>query len=178
MESGKLLEVKDVFYELLEEQPSDAEVVKADQQMSLSMSNAIREKGTVIIQNQNVVFQKHIVHIAVKGMRLIDNLLMEGPLHPTELQLPVAVEQPAIKPADIIMLDESEPVDELPKNDPIEACCKHMFKQEVGWKDFTSQMQTAYLTYVLSHTSDKKEAAKCLLIQLPSLKVLETRLCR
>jgi len=122
--------------------------VQATQQMGVSVSNAMKREGMVIIQNQNVEVYARIMPSIVKALRMCDSL-ESSRRDPIEIQIDP---QPRQLPA---------PAAETPA-DPLEACCAWLFENRVGWQEMQDRMRARYLEYVIGQFKTKTDAAKWL----------------
>ena len=92
-----IAELKMLLLEMLESAFQNGDV-HATQQMGVSMSNAVKREGVVIIQNQNVEIYTRIMPLMVKTLKLCD--AMESSWHsqaviepgPQQRQLPPPAE--------------------------------------------------------------------------------------
>jgi hypothetical protein len=143
----KIADLKLLLLDVLESafQGSD---VQATQQMGVSVSNAMKREGMVIIQNQNVEVYARIMPPIVKAIRLCD--AMESSWrHPIDITIDPQPKQIPSAAAD------ADP-------DPVDACCAWLFKHRVGWQEMQDRMRARYLDYVTSQFKTKAEAAKWL----------------
>jgi len=140
-------DLKLLLLEILESAFQGADV-QATQQMGVSVSNAMKREGMVIIQNQNVEVYARIMPSIVKALRMCDAMesswrdRIEIMIDPQPKQLP-----PAAVDTDA---------------DPLETCCAWMFENRIGWQDMQDRMRARYLEYVISQFKTKTEAAKWL----------------
>ncbi|MFO7708482.1 MAG: hypothetical protein R6V84_09950 [Desulfobacterales bacterium] len=138
--------IKMLLLEILESAFQGADV-HATQQMGVSMSNAVKREGVVIIQNQNVEVYARIMPLMVKTLKLCDavetNRLSKEAveIEPQQKQLP----PPAT--------DDS---------DPIESCCAWLYDNHITWQAMQDLMKARYLEYVIGRFKTKAEAAKWL----------------
>ena len=130
-----ITDLKQLLFSILES-AYQAPDITATQQMGVQMSNSVKEKGVVIIQNQNVEVYARIVPAVVKAIKMCDAIQGQ--------QIP-----------DIIEI-EHHPVD------PIEACCKQLYDSETKWQDMQDIMKKRYLEYVINKFPTKAVAAKWL----------------
>jgi hypothetical protein len=121
--------------------------VQATQQMGVSVSNAMKREGMVIIQNQNVEVYARIMPSIVKAIRLCD--AMESSWrNPIEIQMdPPPKQLPAATDTDA---------------DPLETCCAWLFENRITWQDMQDLMRARYLEYVIGQFKTKADAAKWL----------------
>ena len=120
----------------------------ATQQMGISLSNAVKREGVVIIQNQNVEVYARIMSPIVKALKLCDALESSwrgqaaAEIDPQQKQLP-------------------SPADHNDK-DPVETCCSWLYENHTNWQDMQDLMKARYLEYVISRFRTKTAAAKWL----------------
>jgi hypothetical protein len=136
-----ITDLKQLLFSILESayQVSD---ITATQQMGVQMSNSVKEKGVVIIQNQNVEVYARIVPAVVKAIKICDMIQQKQP--------PLVSYQPG------------PIVDVTPDLSPIEACCKQLYDSETKWQDMQDIMKKHYLEYVIGKFHTKAAAAKWL----------------
>jgi hypothetical protein len=123
--------------------------VTATQQMGVQMSNAVREKGVVIIQNQNVEVMARIGPPVLKVLRMLEEIA-DKRLEPVTLEIQ---SQPQLQLAEP---ERMTPVDAI--ND----ACAQMFENGVNWDSMQDLMRTRYIEYVVDHFGTKREAAEFL----------------
>lgn len=122
--------------------------VQATQQMGVSVSNAMKREGMVIIQNQNVEVYARIMPSIVKALRMCDAMesscrgRFEIDIDPQPKQLP----SPAAETS----------------ADPMEACCAWLFENRIGWQGMQDLVRARYLEYVIGQFKTRTEAAKWL----------------
>lgn len=144
-------EMKAILLEILEQafQPAD---VTATQQMGVNMSNSVREKGVVIIQNQNVEVYARIMPAMVRALRLCDSF-----------EPAVAI---AYEPLQIIKGEtEGNPDEATPRlddPDPLEKACEWMFNRGYKWEIAQDAFRNHYLSCVVDQFKTKREAAEFL----------------
>jgi hypothetical protein len=140
--------MREVLLEILSGafQPSD---VNATQQMGVQMSNAVREKGVVIIQNQNVEVYARIMPSMVKALRICDSI--SDSFVQVENTVGYAEHPPMQLSAELVA-------------DPIEECCQHLYERGTSWKDMQRIMESRYMKHVISQCATKAEAARFLKI--------------
>jgi len=136
--------IRDIMLELLE-MMFQAPDVTATQQMGVQMSNAVREKGVVIIQNQNVEVMARIGPPVLKVLRLCEELA-ERRLEPVVLELPQQ------------QLQLSEP-ERLTPDAAIREACAHMFELGIKWDVMQDLIKSRYAEYVIDHFGTQREAA-------------------
>ena len=134
--------IKDLVLEMMESafQVPD---ISATQQLGVQMSNAVREKGVVIIQNQNVEVLGRLMPQMIKVLKICDSIPAID-IAPKALPLP---------PIDI---------DADSDEDPIEECCRWMFENKINWDSMQDLIKARYLEYVVAQFKTKTEAAKML----------------
>jgi hypothetical protein len=142
-----LAELKVILLEILESAFQGGEV-QATQQMGVSLSNAVRREGVVIVQNQNVEVYARIMPSMVKALKLCD--AMESSWRN---QIEIRID-PQPQPLPAPAADDDE--------DPIEACCSWLFENEFNWQDMQELMKARYLEYVMGQFKTKTDAAKWL----------------
>lgn len=134
-----VVELKNTILEMMESAFQNSDI-NPTQQMGVSMSNTIREKGVVIIQNQSIEVYSRIFLKMVRVLKLCDSI--ETPR--LELLPPLIAEE-------VIVSD-----------DPIDECCKWLFENNINWDAMQDLMKARYLEYVVSQFKTKTEAAKML----------------
>lgn len=117
--------------------------INATQQMGVNMSNAVKRDGVVIIQNQNVEVLGRLMPQMIKVLKICDSI---SAIDITPKALPPPIE---------IDADSEE-------DDPIEACCRWMFKNNINWDAMQDLIKARYLEYVVAQFRTKTEAAKML----------------
>ena len=134
-------EMKAILLEILEQafQPAD---VTATQQMGVNMSNSVREKGVVIIQNQNVEVYARIMPAMVRALRLCDSF-----------EPAVAI---AYEPLQIV---SSETKGNPEYTDPLDTICEYLFSIEIGLEAMQALIRSKYIEFVLRKFNTKREAA-------------------
>jgi hypothetical protein len=142
-----LAELKVILLEILESAFQGGEV-QATQQMGVSLSNAVRREGVVIVQNQNVEVYARIMPSMVKALKLCD--AMESSWRN---QIGIRID-PQPQPLPAPTADDDA--------DPIEACCSWLFENEFNWQDMQELMKARYLEYVMGQFKTKTDAAKWL----------------
>jgi len=142
-----IAELKMLLLEMLESAFQNADV-HATQQMGVSMSNAVKREGVVIIQNQNVEVLARIMPSMVKTLKLCD--AMESSWR-SQVEVTVAPQHPQLPPPG----DEGD-------TDPIEACCTWLYENHTKWQDMQDLMKARYLDYVIGRFKTKTEAARWL----------------
>jgi hypothetical protein len=142
-----LAELKVILLEILESAFQGGEV-QATQQMGVSLSNAVRREGVVIVQNQNVEVYARIMPSMVKALKLCD--AMESSWRN---QIEIRID-PQPQPLPAPAADDDA--------DPIEACCSWLFENEFNWQDMQELMKARYLEYVMGQFKTKTDAAKWL----------------
>jgi hypothetical protein len=137
-------EMKAILLEILEQafQPAD---VTATQQMGVQMSNSVREKGVVIIQNQNVEVYARIMPSMVRALRLCDSF---------EPAVAIAYE-PDNKQKELESSLKSQ-------GEIIGGFCKWLFDHNYPWDAAQEIFKDHYLSYVLGLFKTKREAAEFL----------------
>ncbi len=170
LQMGKeLMQVKDVFYEILEAEPPEGdEVVKANQKLGLSLTKAVEEKALLIFQNQTQHVQKNVIAISIKGMKLIDKLLVQNPAL-MQKQEPKALVKAEVVDGKKIILELAED-----GKDPIAECCKKFIDKEIPWKKFTHIMQMYYLQAGIKKWGTQAKVADTLGVQRSYLSKLKS----
>jgi hypothetical protein len=142
-----MAELKVILLEILESAFQGGEL-QTTQQMGVSLSNAVKREGVVIIQNQNVEVYARIMPSMVKALKLCDAMesswrnQMEIQIAPQPQRLPAtAADDPA---------------------DPVEACCSWLFENHFKWQDMQELMKARYLEYVMGQFKTKTDAAQWL----------------
>lgn len=157
---NELLAVKDVFYELLEAEPprEDDSSMQANQQMALQMSRAVQEKGIVVFQNQSNVVSKQVIHIAIRGMKLIDGMLTR--------------KHNGVVDNDTVFIDTDHLDDNGAELTPLQACANYLVHNQIGMKEAQAMLRDEIVRAAMDrYDGNQKMAAK-------ALKVQRTYLCR
>jgi hypothetical protein len=124
--------------------------VSAQQQMGVSLTNAVkRDGGVVIVQNQSVEVFARVIPSLTKAIRLCDQLV------PTQRLIELS---PAPMPPAVELTD-----------DPIDECCAFLYEQHMRWQQMQDVMKARYLEYVVGKFRTKTEAAKWLGVGLTYL---------
>ena len=142
-------EMKAILLEILEQafQPAD---VTATQQMGVNMTNAVREKGVVIIQNQNVEVYARIMPAMVRALRLCDSF---------EPAVAIAYDPPKLEQGPIVDAEYRDSADILDK------VCEWLFDNEYKWEPARDAFKEHYISWVVGKFKTKREAAEFLGIQ-------------
>jgi len=141
-----ITDLKQLLFSILESAYETPDIT-ATQQMGVQMSNSVKEKGVVIIQNQNVEVYARIVPAVVKAIKMCD-MIQQEQTHLISYQ-----------PGPIV---EIAPHFEDKEVDPIRACCKQLYDSETKWQDMQDIMKKHYLEYVIGKFHTKAAAAKWL----------------
>ena len=148
-ETGGVHEVMQPAYEMRElllcmlETLCQVPDISAQQNMGVSMTNAVKKDGgVVIIQNQNVEVFSRVVPSLTKAIRLCDQLV------PTQRLIELS---PTPTPPELELTD-----------DPIEACCDFLYDQNTKWQQMQDTMKARYIEYIIGKFKTKTEAAKFL----------------
>jgi hypothetical protein len=136
--------IKDLVLEMMES-VFQAPDINATQQLGVQMSNAVREKGVVIIQNQNVEVLGRLMPQMIKVLKICDSI-------------PAIDITPRALPPPPIEIDAEADEDE----DPIDECCRWMFENNINWDAMQDLIKARYLEYVVAQFKTKTEAAKML----------------
>lgn len=140
---ASLATLKETLFDLLEGAYSTPDV-QAVQQMGVQMTNAVREKGVVIIQNQNVEVYARMIPALVKCVKLCDSMEHGRSFAPA---------------VDCEVLELPEPAVEV---DALEAFCAWLYENRTPWKKMQKLVKAAYLSYVLKKLPVGVEAARLL----------------
>ena len=136
-------EMKAILLEILEQafQPAD---VTATQQMGVNMSNSVREKGVVIIQNQNVEVYARIMPSMVRALRLCDSF----------------------EPAVSIAYEPLQIAQQAPRDhdgaEILDRACEWLYINEYRWEAAQDAFKDHYLSWVVGKFKTKREAAEFL----------------
>jgi hypothetical protein len=122
--------------------------VKAAQQMGVSMTNAVKREGVVIIQNQNVEVYARIMPTMIKMLKMCDALESNWR------------DQIGIEPEPL--QKQLPPPPDHDDIDSIDACCAWLYENHINWQDMQELMKARYLEYVINRFRTKAEAAKWL----------------
>jgi hypothetical protein len=142
-----IVELKALILEILESAFQNGDV-SAVQQMGVSMTNAVKREGVVIIQNQNVEVYARIMPLMVKMLRLCDAI---------ELNWRSQAEiEPAPQPKQLLSPAKDGCLD------PVEACCSWLYQNHIQWQDMQDLIKARYLDFVVGQFKTKAEAAKWL----------------
>jgi hypothetical protein len=140
-------DLKILLLEILESAFQDGSV-QATQQMGVSVSNAMKREGMVIIQNQNVEVVARIMPSLVRAIKLCD-AMESNRRDPIEIKMDAQPKQLPSTGADVAA-------------DPLEVCCAWLFENRIGWQEMQDLMRARYLDYVLNRFKTKNDAAKWL----------------
>lgn len=140
-------DLKLLLLEILESAFQDGNV-QATQQMGVSVTNAMKREGMVIIQNQNVEVFARIMPSIVKALRLCD-AMESNRRDPIEIKMDAQPKQLRSTAADA-------------DADPLDVCCAWLFENRIGWQEMQDLMRARYLDYVLNRFKTKNDAAKWL----------------
>ena len=141
------VDIRNIMLEILE-MMFQAPDVTATQQMGVQMSNAMREKGVVIIQNQNVEVMARIGPPVLKVIRMLEEIA-DKRLEPVTVE--ISQQQ----------LQLAEPKRMTPV-DSINEACAQMFERGINWDAMQDLMKSRYIEYVVDHFGTKREAAEFL----------------
>jgi hypothetical protein len=122
--------------------------VQATQQMGVSVSNAMKREGMVIIQNQNVEVYARIMPSMIKALKLCD-----------------AMESSSRNQIEIRVDPQPRPLAStaaVAGPDPVEACCAWLYANRINWQDMQDLMRARYLEHVIGQFKTKTDAAKWL----------------
>ena len=137
-----IADMKELIMEIISTTVQEPTNIQATQQMGVSLSNAVKREGVVIIQNQNVEVISRIVPSLVNMLRMCDSL--EKQLH----HEPVMIQhEPVITQHQLV-------------EDPVNSCCEWMFENNIKFKDMQEIMKSRYLEYVISQYDTKAKAAR------------------
>jgi hypothetical protein len=136
-----ITDIKTELFSALEAAYQSSGEITATQQLGVSVSNAMKREGIVVIQNQNVEVLSRMVPHIVRALKSCD-----------KLELPQTIEVP------LLAAPEEKEVRET--TDPIEECCRWMFQNNVDWNEMQRLLRKRYLNFVSSKCSSRVEAAR------------------
>lgn len=143
------VDIRNIMLEILE-MMFQAPDVTATQQMGVQMSNAVREKGVVIIQNQNVEVMARIGPPVLKVIRMLEEIA-DKRLEPITVDPPVR------------LMISQETIEELKiERDPYKVVCADMFNKGIKWEEMQDIMRSRYIECVIERFDTRREAAEFL----------------
>jgi hypothetical protein len=155
-----LMDLKAVLYDMLTavtQNGENANPAKVTQQLGIQMSKAVQKDGINVIQLQNIHLNTVIPHL-IEGMKLIDELQLTMRRDEIIEMKQIEMKQIEMKPIEM----KPEEVEEL---DAIDAACKFLHNQSIGWKEMQELMRTRYAMYIRTQFETYKEGADFLGLQ-------------